>query len=202
MITPPLKPLIALVTAALCLGACSAPSKPPPPADPYGADEPVPAGRQLSEFGATIADWNATHNQDARAPGKAYNPGFVDYHNGDGPQDQFIDVFNDSTRIKRLTEQFPRHTDLAKAQLGVLAELPRDATIVWHMPPGTCLRELYSSRTLGAAIGLEDAQGLVFVEYKSGDPVSVVTSFDSTDITAATLSVGDGFLNPIDAPPC
>jgi hypothetical protein len=201
----PLRPLIAIASAALCLGACSASAKPSPPLVP-SPDEPVPSGSQLSEFGATIADWNATHRQDPRVvTGKAYNPGFVDYHNGDAPQDQFIDVFSDNTRIIRFTEQFPRRTDLAAAHLGVLAELPRDAAMVGLLVPGACRQELYSSRTLGGAFGSANPEGLVLVEYKSGEPGSVPISWDPSDVTAGTLSVGTNWLNPqpgVDVPPC
>jgi hypothetical protein len=159
----------------------------------------------LTEFGALASDWNAHHHPDPKAPaGVAYNPSTVTY--AAGPSDQFVNVSAlDTGRVIQFSEQFARRTALATARAAALAELPKDAKIVWLLTLGTCLQEVYSSRTLGAVLSAQpigDPKGLVLIEYQSGDSSSHPSTWNAKDVTGASFSLGTQWPNKVDAPPC
>jgi hypothetical protein len=201
---------ITLVVLAVGLAACGGPATTQTAAQPSTATSSPSVGGRLTEFGALVADWDAAHRQDPRDSGTAYNPGVVDYHNGNGPEDQFVYVLTmDSGRILHIEEQFPRRTNLTEAHAAVLAELAPDAKTVWQRKPeagldGGCMQELYSSKSIGAALATYgDPKGLVLVEYLAGDPAANSPPWDASDITSATFSAATAdWQNPADAPPC
>jgi hypothetical protein len=211
-------PILLAASAALVASACAAPATSPSSADGSAAAPPAatttsalasPAGPRLTEYGATIADWDANHRKDpAASAGTAYNPGAVTY--GSRHEDQFVYVFTaDTGRVVHFMFQMPRQTPYGVARAAVLGELPPDAKTVWQRTMSVCRQELFSSATLATVLGtpaIGDPSGLVLVEYEAGDPLNVYNAWSDRDVTDATFSLGAAgrfsFVNPQDAPNC
>jgi hypothetical protein len=119
----------------------------------------------LTGFGATVAAWNAHHQEDTRfSPGSAYDP---DPSLGDGERfnDRYFTVSPIGGRVMSYSMRFPAQTGIEEAKHFILlSEFPTVAKIVWFKRKDTCAQMLVRSRTL-TRVAHTDA----LVEWSSGE---------------------------------
>jgi hypothetical protein len=162
------------------------------PATSTAATKLAPAAQRLTGFGATDADWNATHTPDSR-----FDPGSV-YNNG-----TYFSVIHEQGRVLEYSMRFSPGIPISIARTVVMREFPTDATARWFAVKDTCAQLEVKSRTLGRAlaaptIGAPD--GAVIIEFdtvqSNGEAV-----YNSRAITEAILMLGS-YASPSDAPGC
>jgi len=162
-----------------------------------GATTTAPSG--LTGYGATIADWNATHTKDPNYEGlPAYGP---TVQTPEGPTPQFIDVTSDGKQIIKFIEALPDNTPLAEAQVAVMADLPSDAVAqslnISHTAAvvgqtSSCAFWNLSSATVGA-----DTE-LPFVEVEMSYNNSVgAPSWRPNDVNTLTFIGGRGLTTDV-----
>lgn len=175
------------------------PSTAPPTTAPptVVATTPSVAAPALSGFGATDAEWNATHTDDltAKVRGVAYDhdPTF-----GGGVSDKYLEVQHENGRVLAYTLNFHHGTSLATAQREAAAELPADAATVWSATKDGCQQTEMTSKTLGLALAdpaIGDPTGEVNIEFATG------LGYDPNNVTEAYFSTGN-YPSPADGPDC
>jgi len=152
----------------------------------------VPSG--LTEYGATIAAWNATHTKDRDYEGlPAYGPTIA---TPEGPTPQFIDVTSDGKQIIKYIEVLPDNTSLAEAEAAVMADLPSDAiaqslnishTSSLYSSASSCAFWNLSSATLGH----DTISPLVEVEMAYDDSAGA-PFWRTNDVNTLTFIFGRG----------
>jgi hypothetical protein len=153
--TPP--PTVATSTAPAA-PAPSSPATPPPTAAP--TTPPTTAvGADLTALGATVAQWDAHHQQDPKAEkGSAFLP---HYPVGDA----YGAVNVTDGRIDGYDLGFAEGTPLAGAENLLLQQLPADTKLKGSFMAktsdgtGSCLILNYQSATLAAVFGANDPSG-------------------------------------------
>ena len=141
----------------------------------------MPARDGLTNFGAYVGTWQASHERDASVPG-AYRLG--------GAQGR-IEIKCSPDGFVIAEEIFPRNQTVAGLALRLaLSEIPDDArTIYDHLHPG-CRTLQYQSAKLGRQLGASDRDGHVSFSLESDspdyNPASVtLIRIDATDILGA-----------------
>jgi hypothetical protein len=169
----------------------------PPPTETATTPPPTATAPALTGFGATDAEWNATHTDDlmAKIRGVAYDhdPTF-----GGGVSDKYLDVQHQDGRVLSYTLNLHAGTSLATAQRAAAAELPADAVILWTATKDGCEQTEMTSKTLGLALSdpaIGDPTGEVNIEFATGE------GYDPGNVTEALISTGN-YPTPSDGPPC
>jgi hypothetical protein len=154
---------MAVLALGVLVAACSSTPAAPastPTATSVAAPTTTTKVTGLTGFGATLANWNATHSKDADYEGEpAYGPIIS---TPEGPTPQFINVMAGSGHISQYIESLPDDTSLAAAKTAVLANLPADAvarslnlsnTAAAAGQTSSCAFWNLSSAQLGEAVG-------------------------------------------------
>ena len=132
----------------------------------------------LQGFGATRAEWNATHEQ---APGFAQGQAFLPVVNGRQPK--YAAVFGDD-RITGYIIYMPKPTRMSNAKKVVLQEFPPGATFgrIDRDEPSCVTMEIISP-AVQAALGMEYVPTVTF----AGETLEV--PLNESDIRSATMGV-------------
>jgi hypothetical protein len=162
------------------------PTPAPPTATPY----------VISGFGATDADWNATHNPDpSGAAGALYD---YDLFLG---ADRYYAVDHQGGRVVGYSMNISS-TKLSDAEAQAKAELPPDAVVLWRAERPTCEQVEYQSAILGEALAaLGDPQGQVIVWFATLDETTMAAKLDVNAINEIVLAIGV-YPKAVVAPPC
>lgn len=204
---------VVVVAAVSLTAACSSSPAPgsigtasPIPATPTVAPSAAAAAAASTAaiigFGAVDSVWEAHHRADPDfAPGSVYDadPALPQINGHTGAH--YVAVMHQNGRVLGYTLNFPSHTGIAEAKTAAVAELPADAQLVWFQTLGTCAQEQLRSATLGHALGGDDPQGGVFVEFDSDAATNGNPSYSPNNVTEAIFLAG---WNPTvaDAPSC
>jgi hypothetical protein len=133
------------------------------------------SGEPLTGFGATLAQWKATHRLDVSVPARnAYLPHL------DG-EDTWQVVTVAGGRVVSYTLNVPP-SSLSSAEARARQEMPADTRVLWtRTVPGKCSQEQFESATLATALG----DGQVNVEFDNA------SSGSATPITEELFSTWD-----------
>jgi hypothetical protein len=189
-------PVAAAVVMAGMLAACGGTAQPPPTPRPSST---------ITGFGATVADWNASHIADADfAPGSVYNADptlpSIDGHTGA----RYVTVRGSNGRITNYSMNL--HAEpIAAARADVIREVPPDATVLWAQARDTCYQEVVTSATLAKALGsvqFGDTNGGVFFEFSTSKS-GVLSAYDPNRVDQVIVNYGAvGGLTPTAAGAC
>ena len=164
----------------------SAPATTPTTAAPASTAPPTPA---ITGYGATLAEWKATHVRDKNYLGfPAYGP---IVQTPSGPTPQYIEVQDNGQRVNQFIESLPEGTSLAEAQTDTLAQLPGNTApgaLDISNQNGSCAFWSLTSPTLAAA-GAGGDNGEVVVEMAYDDANGEPT-YRPSDINTITIEVG------------
>lgn len=171
--TPTASPAVSIPTSASPATVAVTVAAPPPAATP-----------SVRGFGATMADWQATHTLDSTVVTKdAYLPHVV---GGDDPR---LDTWqlvslNDGNRVSSYTLNVTP-TSFAVAVTRARQELPADATMLWSAPltgnvGNSCYEAEWQSPTLAAVLG-SGYVNVLFDDAATGDRTPITElMFDDT----------------------
>jgi hypothetical protein len=147
----------------------------------------------LHGYGATLADWNASHTVDnGFTANTTYDPtnGL-----GNGYNDKYTSVLWIGGRALGYQIGFPNGTSIGSAKDTVMQEFPSDATILWQQqnnsdPTNICYQMEVKSPTIGQAL---QSDGNTFVEFQT-----IATSDTSTAVGYYANNVNNASLRNTD----
>lgn len=184
--SPPTKSAPTTAPTTPATTAVPASTAPPTTAVPASTIPPTPA---ITGYGATLAEWKATHARDKDYLGlPAYGPSV---QTPGGPTPQYVGVQDDGQRIIEFIESLPEGTSLAEAQTDTLAQLPSNTApgaLDISNQNGSCDFWNLDSPTL-AAVGAGGNNGEVVVEMAYDDANGEPT-YKPSDINTITIEVG------------
>ncbi len=157
----------------------------------------------LSNYGATVADWDAHHVGDTRYdPTTAFDP-----TPGLGPDEQHDDAYYlvmvDAGRVDSYTKRMPHGVSITEARTLVLADMPPDTKTLWFVTKATCAQEELRSATLGRALAdpaIGDGAGEVFVEFVT-ETAAGDSGYSASDANEALVGLGS-YPKAAQAPDC
>lgn len=115
---------------------------------------------ELSGFGATVNDWNSTHEM---APGYGEGDAYLPMQDG---KPKYIKMYYAKSRVQGYTINFPRGTNIEQAKLQVMSELPSDASVSTEKTEQSCHVMVIQSPTLQHVL---DGQVVVVGLYFGSD---------------------------------
>jgi hypothetical protein len=159
----------------------------------------------ITGFGATTADWNASHVADnVFAPGSVYNadPSLPTINGHTGAR--YVTVGGSNGRITSYSMNL--HAEpIAAAKAEALYEVPADATVLWAQSKDTCYQEVVTSATLAKALGpmpFGDTNGGVFFEFSTVAPDGT-SSYSPGSVNEVIVEYGAvGGPTPASSIPC
>jgi len=136
----------------------------------------------VSNFGATIADWEANHVRDPRFPSGAYDPQSALARDRDGLHTaKRYQVIEQTGRITAYKLRFPAQTTINAARTEVMNEFPGDATASWFTVKDNCSQMFLQSATLQRIFGPGRGALVAFYSGRAAD------HYDPRDVWTAAL---------------
>lgn len=175
------------------------------PAAPRGVS-PSPVSNPtdgLTDYGATVAVWDAHHVEDRRyALGAAYDPDpSLAVPNDPQHDDRYYAVDPLYGRVLVYEMRVPGEP-VSMAQVDALRELPPDARRLWFATKGSCAQLAMQSRTLATVManpGIGDREGIVVIEF--GTDFATYEGYDPSRVTVEMFAPWDA-PTPSSGPGC